>query len=51
MLQIEKVSKTYHSKGIDYPVLRDVTATIHDGEFVAIMGPSGSGARVKIRLS
>ena len=43
MLQIEKVSKTYHSKGIDYPVLRDVTATIHDGEFVAIMGPSGSG--------
>lgn len=43
MLQIEKVSKTYHSKGIDYPVLKDITATIHDGEFVAIMGPSGSG--------
>lgn len=43
MLQIEKVSKTYHSKGIDYPVLREITATIHDGEFVAIMGPSGSG--------
>ena len=43
MLQIEKVSKTYHSKGIDYPVLRDVTAAIHDGEFVAIMRPSGSG--------
>ena len=43
MLQIEKVSKTYRSKGIDYPVLRDVTAAIHDGEFVAIMGPSGSG--------
>ena len=43
MLQIEKVSKTYHSKGIDYPVLKAITATIHDGEFVAIMGPSGSG--------
>lgn len=43
MLQIEKVSKTYHSKGIDYPVLKEITATIHDGEFVAIMGPSGSG--------
>ena len=43
MLQIEKVSKTYHSKGIDYPVLKKITATIHDGEFVAIMGPSGSG--------
>ena len=43
MLQIEKVSKTYHSKGIDYPILKEITATIHDGEFVAIMGPSGSG--------
>lgn len=43
MLQIEKVSKTYHSKGIDYPVLKEITATIRDGEFVAIMGPSGSG--------
>lgn len=43
MLQIEKVSKVYHSKGIGYPVLKEVTATIHDGEFVAIMGPSGSG--------
>lgn len=43
MLQIEKVSKIYHSKGADYPVLREIAATIHDGEFVAIMGPSGSG--------
>ena len=43
MLQIEKVSKTYHSKGIDYPVLKEITATIHDGEFAAIIGPSGSG--------
>lgn len=43
MLQIEKVSKTYHSKGIDSPVLKEITATIHDGEYIAIMGPSGSG--------
>ena len=43
MLQIEKVSKTYRSKGIDYPVLKEISAIIHDGEFVAIMGSSGSG--------
>lgn len=43
MLQIEKVSKTYRSKGIDYPVLKEISAIIHDGKFVAIMGPSGSG--------
>ena len=50
MLQIEKVSKTYHSKGIDYPVLKEITATIHDGEFVAIMGPSGSGKSTLMHL-
>ena len=43
MLQIEKISKTYRSKGIDYPVLKEITATIRNGEFVAVMGPSGSG--------
>ena len=50
MLQIEKVSKTYHSKGIDYPVLKEITATIHDGEFVAIMGPSGSGKTTPLNV-
>ena len=50
MLQIEKVSKTYHSKGIDYPVLKEITATIHDGEFVAIMGPSGSGKSTLLHI-
>ena len=50
MLQIEKVSKTYHSKGIDYPVLKEISATIHDGEFVAIMGPSGSGKSTAMNI-
>ena len=50
MLQIEKVSKTYHSKGIDYPVLKEITATIHDGEFVAIMGPSGCGKSTLLNI-
>lgn len=43
MLEIKDVSKIYHSKGMDYPVLKGITATISDGEFVAVMGPSGSG--------
>ena len=50
MLQIEKVSKTYHSKGIDYPVLKEITATIHDGEFVAIMDTSGSGKTTMLNV-
>lgn len=43
MLEIKEVSKTYHAKGIDYPVLKEITVAISDGEFVAVMGPSGSG--------
>lgn len=43
MLEIKEVTKTYRTKGVDYPVLKGITATIPDGAFVAIMGPSGSG--------
>lgn len=43
MLEIKEISKTYHTKGIDYSVLKGITLTIPDREFVAVMGPSGSG--------
>ena len=43
MIEIKNIFKTYHSNGVDTPVLKDVSFTIKDGEFVAIMGPSGSG--------
>ena len=28
---------------MEVPALRDISFTLHDGEFVAVMGPSGSG--------
>lgn len=43
MLEIKNIKKTYRTKGTDYPVLKGITATVSDGEFVAVMGPSGSG--------
>lgn len=38
MLEIKEITKTYHSKGMDYPVLKGISAIISDGEFVAVMG-------------
>lgn len=43
MLEIKNVGKTYHSKGFEYPVLKNINISVEEGEFVVIMGPSGSG--------
>lgn len=50
MLEIKDVTKTYRAKGIDYPVLKGVTATVPDGMFVAVMGPSGSGKTTLLNI-
>ncbi|HRH23370.1 MAG TPA: ABC transporter ATP-binding protein [Candidatus Magasanikbacteria bacterium] len=44
MIEVLNIGKTYHTgKDVVFQALKGVTFTIHDGEFVAIMGPSGSG--------
>lgn len=43
MLECKNIYKSYESGGIATEVLRDISFTINDGEFVAITGPSGSG--------
>ena len=46
MIEIEHVSKNFGEK----VVLRDVSATIQDGEIFAIIGPSGSGKSTLLRM-
>ncbi|MFA5975921.1 MAG: ABC transporter permease [Elusimicrobiota bacterium] len=43
LIKIAGIRKIYHLGDSDLEVLCGVDLTIHEGEFVAIMGPSGSG--------
>ncbi len=51
MLYVNDLWKSYTVGKKEYPVLKGVSLEVAQGEFVAVMGPSGSGASVKIRLS
>jgi len=50
MLQARQLSKEYQSGDHRLAVLRDVTFTVPDGAFVAVVGPSGSGKTTLLGL-
>lgn len=43
VIELSDVRKVYSTGAVEVEAVRGVSATIEDGEFVAIMGPSGSG--------
>ncbi|MEE3716173.1 ABC transporter ATP-binding protein [Tumidithrix elongata RA019] len=43
MIEMERITKTYHLGEVDVPVLKRIDLSIAEGEYVAIMGMSGSG--------
>lgn len=51
MVRLEGIRKTYLTSHGEVHALNGVDLTVEEGEFLAIMGRSGSGDYVKIRLS
>ena len=43
ILNLQNIYKDYQQEKLVVPVLKDVSLTVEEGEYVAIMGPSGPG--------
>ena len=43
LIQLNNIIKSYHNGDQELNVLKGIDLTVYEGEFLAIMGPSGSG--------
>ncbi|MDO5450867.1 MAG: ABC transporter ATP-binding protein [Akkermansia sp.] len=50
MIELKDITKVYHVGEIDLPVLKGISLTINDGEFVSLTGASGSGKSTLMNL-
>ena len=41
VLEVRNLSKELRKKGYEAAVLKDISMDIYEGDFIAIMGPSG----------
>lgn len=51
LVQVVDLHKSYRMGPAQVPVLRGVDLTIHEGEFIAIMGASGSGKSTLLHIT
>ena len=43
LISLKNICRSYRNGDQELQVLKDINLEVHEGEFVAIMGPSGSG--------
>ena len=49
-MQVKNISKEYGKKGVKTRVLNNVSLEIYEGDFIAIMGPSGAGKTTIVKI-
>jgi len=49
-IEASAISKSYRKGKLSVPALRDVSLLVREGEFLALMGPSGSGESTLLNL-
>jgi NitT/TauT family transport system ATP-binding protein len=49
-VKIDNINHVFETKAGQIPALRDVSASIADGEFVSVVGPSGCGKSTLLRI-
>ena len=50
ILKIKNISKDYGIKGFKTNVLKNISLTVNEGDFISIMGPSGAGKTTLLNL-
>ena len=50
MIKLQNIEKYYANKGLKSYILRHVSTTINQGEFISIMGPSGAGKSTLLNI-
>ncbi|QEH40310.1 ABC transporter ATP-binding protein [Chitinophaga sp. XS-30] len=50
MIQLRHISKYYPVGFGKHEILKDIDLTIHEGEFISVMGPSGSGKSTLLHI-
>ncbi len=50
LVEMKDLNKVYRSDNSEVHALRDIHLTIHQGEFISLMGPSGSGKSTLLNI-
>lgn len=51
VFRFENIQKIFYSEGVEFQALKDISFTIHKGEFIGLSGKSGSGKTTLLNIA